>query len=98
MPGVLRIIEVSASRCETVEGLSEVVIGVLISPTLALENLYGLIILSKQYQSVKWNNRLTYDVPRLVFAGKQTKRDNDLINIFGGDHTRYHQLAFGFLT
>jgi len=44
---VLGIVKVSACRSETVEGLPEVVVGVLISPVLALKNVYGLIILSK---------------------------------------------------
>jgi len=44
--GILSIIKVSAGRCETVEGLPKVVVGVLISPALALETLYSLIILS----------------------------------------------------
>jgi hypothetical protein len=43
---VLGIIKVSACSSETVEGLPEVVVGVLISPALAFEHVYGLIVLS----------------------------------------------------
>jgi len=43
---VLGIIKVSTCSSEAVEGLPEVVVGVLISPAFALEYVYGLIILS----------------------------------------------------
>lgn len=43
---VLGIIKVSTCSSEAVEGLPEVVVGVLISPAFALEHLYGLVVLS----------------------------------------------------
>ena len=46
MLGVVGIVKVSAGCSKAVEGLAEVVVGVLIGPALALEDLYSFIILS----------------------------------------------------
>ena len=43
---VLGIIKVSTGSSEAVKGLPKVVVGVLISPAFAFENVYGLVVLS----------------------------------------------------
>lgn len=48
---------------------------------------------------MQWRQQIeTYDVLRLVLAREQAKRNDNLVNIFGGNHTWYLQLVFDIST
>ena len=43
---------------------------------------------------MQWKQQIeTYDVLRFVLAGEEAKRNDDLVDIFSGNHTKHHRSA-----